>query len=148
MSLVYGGREGFAAVLTADEWLKIWNKNHDEDWQVEDICDAWELDGAGQIWDEGVCCDFETLTSSAKDVFDAELGEFGQAIDADPNAYNGADEIVATFFAPKQPSYFSAPYKDIDEVVDDIIESSEAFVADDHEFVREHLAMTSVVSYG
>lgn len=148
MGMVFGGREGFAAVLTADEWVSVWNKNHDEDGQVEDVCDAWEIDGAGQIWDEGSCCGFDAITSSEKGVFDATLGEFGQAIDADPNAYNGACEIVATFFAPKQPDYFKPVYRDIDELIDDIIADSEAFVAADHEFVREHLAMTSVVSYG
>lgn len=148
MSMVYGGREGYAAVLTADEWVATWNRNHDEDWQVDDVCAAWEMDGAGDIWDEGTCCDFETATASELGIRDERLGNFGQAIDADPNAYNGACEIVATFFAPRQPDYFSAAYRDIDELVDDIIEGSEAFVAADHDFVRAHLAMVNIVSYG
>lgn len=147
MSMTYGGREGFAAVLTGYEWVDIWNKNHGEDDQVEDVCDAWEMDGAGQIWDEGVCCDFGIITSSDKDVFDGTLGEFGQAIDANPDDYDGTFNVVATFFAPKQPSYFKPVYKDIDELVDDIIGSTEAFVPEDHGFVREHLAMVSIVSY-
>ena len=148
MSITYGGREGFAAVLTDKEWVETWNKNHGEDEQFDDACEAWEADGHGQIWDEGVCCDFDAITSSNKGVFDGSLGEFGQAIDADPEAYDGVNAVVATFFAPRQPSYFEPAYGDIDELVDDIIESSETFVEGDHGFVMDHLAMVSIVSYG
>ena len=145
MSMFYSGRTGFAAVLTGDEWVDVWNRNHADDDQVDDPCDAYEVDYAGSEWDEGNCCGFEVCTSSDTDVFDGSLGSFGQSIDADPDAYDGSNGTVIVFFAPKGPGYFSVAYRNIDEMVADIIAQSETFVPGDEEFVRSHLADVSIV---
>lgn len=148
MSIVYGGSEGFAAVASGEEWVELWNKNHPKE-QLDDAYDSYEYDWQFGVWDDGNAAEFDIVTSHDADAgFDESLGEFGAALSANPDDYNPFGAPVLVCFAPKAPDYFKAVYSDLDEVVADIIATSDTLVPGDEKFVLDHLGYVSIVSYG
>lgn len=149
MSIVYGGAEGFAAILTEDEWMEVWNGHHGEERVSDGSTDAFEM-GEGEVWDDTCTTSFRWYGSSEPGMFEDIPGGFGAAIDANPDSYNPFDAPLIVFWAPKPPDYFRAVYSDLDALVDDIIASCETFdnFPSAHEFVRDHLVWLNVVSYG
>lgn len=145
MSMSYQGTEGFACVLSSNEWVERWNAHHDEDGQAEDYLYSYETDDPSRAFDDDNCEGID-ITTSADGAFPASLGSFGECwFRRNPQEEDG---VVVTYFAPRWPDYFAPAYSSIDEMVDDIIDSTEAFVPEDHDFVRQHLCYVSVVTYG
>lgn len=151
MSMVYGARDDMAAIFTADEWFDIWNKNHPED-PAEDGYPAYVWDGTAGVWDDASCAGFDYETpGESPDAFEAGFGDFGKALDADPDRYSDiTNHGLVTFHAPKGPRYFMPAYGSVDEMVDDIIRNSETFAdtPEDKALVRNHLAWVNIAFYG
>ena len=151
MSIRYGATNGMMAIFTADEWADIWNKNHPEE-LAEDGYSTYEYDESCGVWDDGNCAGFDYETpGESPTIFEAGFGDFGKALDADPNLYSDTtNNVLITFHAPKAPSYFVPAYGSVDELVDDIVASSETFsdTPEDKALVRDHLAWANIAFYG
>ena len=65
--------------------------------------------------------------------------------DGADSPYRIGDGAVFVAFPSRSASLFSAAYKDIDDVITDIIGQSELFVEADREFVRDHLCCVGIV---
>jgi hypothetical protein len=159
MSMSFGAQDGFALILTSEQYMNLWNKRY-PDQKIEDEYDLFGLSDDIRDYSDGNCCNFYAQTPKdnpwlAK--LSERMGDFGSAIDEEETA--GKLDInkgsVWAMFAPRPQDYFEAPYTDLDELLEDIIESSCLFEDtfsgiddDDKKFVRDHVAYLGVVTFG
>lgn len=148
MSINYGCSEGLAVVLPNNDWVDIWNKNHPNNIPVESPQDVSEVDFAFTICDDGDCEEFDIYNSTDPRV-PSYLKPFGLGLQEFCN--EGIDLTQNTMivkFAPKPPNYFKAPYNNIDEVIQDIINETETFTQNDYDYIKNHLVYTSIITFG
>lgn len=159
MSTTFGAQNGFALILTSEQYMDLWNKRY-PDQKIEDKADLFELHDDIRDYGDANCCALYAQTPKDSPWLESlaeRMGDFGSAVDE--MAENGDLDFHAhtiwAMFAPRPEDYFEAPYTDLDELVEDIIASSCLFddtfngiKEEDMKFVRDHVAYLSVVTFG
>lgn len=138
-------REGFALVLTTEQYKKLWNTVHPDD-LIEDDSELWELNDATDVngYDIDNCCRLNYETSETHQELKEQLGAFGTAIDDKDHCQTWSTSWL--MFAPKDMSYFEAPYKNLDDMIEDFVRNSELLTKNDHDFIRGHLAYVKLIA--
>lgn len=161
MSMDYCGCSGIGCVMSEGEVDMLYTKNHgrkaprigdadgcesDEDDDIDDC--ALEL----SEFDDGDCEQLDIYGPDDNWLYCKELDGCGRSVtrllDAPDDPYSIHNGHVFVAFGGRRPDYFHAPYKDVDDIVSDIVERSELFSEDDRVFVRDHLCYVSGVSFG
>lgn len=125
--------------------MNLWNKRYPDD-PIDDDSELWELRDDTDIdgYDNDNCCSFNYDTSNTYQELYDKLGPFGTDINNDDHTQSWSTNWV--LFAPKEQSYFDAPYKNIDDMIQDFISQNTILKDTNPDFIRKHLAYVRLVS--
>ena len=146
MSMDTRAEEGFALILTAQEYTDLWNRSNPYD-PIRHPSELWELCDdtgiSGYDPDNTLKFHFDTprtwaeLKETAKD-------DFGREVHDDDHKSDAPDWAM---FAPRRPDYFRVTYDDIHDLVDHIIDECPLLRPEDHQFVLDRVAWLRVITH-